>query len=256
MTAEEQTLTMDEATPESGQFSEEEMDSLKVGEEMYREQDDMILGKYKNADELAKAHVELEKKLGERTEEAEPEPEKEVEDEEPEESFSVLDKLWEERTTGKFSDETLQELAKTNPGELAKAYLELREQGVQQEPAGLSDQDVTELKNVVGGEANYDEMITWAENNLSQEEQNMYDTIVDRGDPLACYFAIQALQARMKDNVGEEGRLIQGKPPSSGGNVFRSQAELVQAMADPRYESDPAYRRDVQEKLERSDVDF
>ena len=112
MTADEQTLTMDEATPESGQFSEEEMDSLKVGEEMYREQDDMILGKYKNADELAKAHVELEKKLGERTEEAEPEPEKEVEDEEPEESFSVLDKLWEERTSGKFSDETLQELAR------------------------------------------------------------------------------------------------------------------------------------------------
>ena len=99
-------------------------------------------------------------------------------------------------------------------------------------------------------------MITWAENNLSQEEQNMYDTIVDRGDPLACYFAIQALQARMKDNVGEEGRLIQGKPPSSGGNVFRSQAELVKAMADPRYDQDPAYRRDIQEKLERSDVDF
>ena len=258
MTAEEQTLTMDEATPESGQFSEEEMDSLKVGEEMYREQDDMILGKYKNADELAKAHVELEKKLGERTEEAEPEPEpeQEVEDEEPDESFSVLDKLWEERTTGKFSDETLQELAKTNPGTLAKAYLELREQGTQQESKGLSEEDVTELKNVVGGEANYDEMITWAENNLSDQEQSMYDTIVDRGDPLACYFAIQALQARMKDDVGEEGRLIQGKPPTSGGNVFRSQAELVQAMADPRYDQDPAYRRDVQEKLERSNVDF
>ena len=258
MTAEEQTLTMDEATPESGQFSEEEMDSLKVGEEMYREQDDMILGKYKNADELAKAHVELEKKLGERTEEAqpEPEPEQEVEDEEPDESFSVLDKLWEERTTGKFSDETLQELAKTNPGTLAKAYLELREQGTKQESEGLSEQDVTELKNVVGGEANYDEMITWAENNLSEQEQSMYDTIVDRGDPLACYFAIQALQARMKDDVGEEGRLIQGKPPTSGGNVFRSQAELVQAMADPRYDQDPAYRRDVQEKLERSNVDF
>ena len=258
MTAEEQTLTMDEATPESGQFSEEEMDSLKVGEEMYREQDDMILGKYKNAEELAKAHVELEKKLGERTEEAqpEPEPEQEVEDEEPDESFSVLDKLWEERTTGKFSDETLQELAKTNPGTLAKAYLELREQGTKQESEGLSEQDVTELKNVVGGEANYDEMITWAENNLSEQEQSMYDTIVDRGDPLACYFAIQALQARMKDDVGEEGRLIQGKPPTSGGNVFRSQAELVQAMADPRYDQDPAYRRDVQEKLERSNVDF
>jgi len=257
MTAEEQTLTMDETTPESGQFSEEEMDSLKVGEEMYKEQDSMILGKYKNADELAKAHVELEKKLGEREPEPEPEPEKEKEVEEDETNeFGVLDKLWEERTTGKFSDETLQELAKTNPGTLAKAYLELREQSIKEESKGLSEKDITELKNVVGGEANYEEMITWAENNLSQEEQNMYDTVVDRGDPLACYFAIQALQAKMKDSVGEEGRLLQGKPPSSGGNVFRSQAELVQAMADPRYDQDPAYRRDVQEKLERSDVNF
>jgi|7_EtaG_2_1085326.scaffolds.fasta_scaffold06814_1 hypothetical protein len=256
MTAEEQTLTIDESTLEAGQFSEEEMDSLKVGEEMYKEQDEMILGKYKNAEELAKAHVELEKKLGERTEEPEAEPEAEAETDEPEEGVSVLDKLWEERTSGEFSDETLQELAKTNPGELAKAYLQLREQGVQEEPTGLSEQDVTDLKNVVGGDANYEEMVTWAENNLDQDEQDMYDTIVDRGDPLACYFAIQALQSRMRDSVGQDGRLIQGKPPSSGGNTFRSQAELVQAMADPRYDQDPAYRRDVQEKLERSDVNF
>ncbi len=256
MTAEEQTLTIDESTLEAGQFSEEEMDSLKVGEEMYKEQDEMILGKYKNAEELAKAHVELEKKLGERTEEPEAEPEAEAETDEPEEGVSVLDKLWEERTSGEFSDETLQELAKTNPGELAKAYLQLREQGVQEEPTGLSEQDVTDLKNVVGGDANYEEMVTWAENNLDKDEQDMYDTIVDRGDPLACYFAIQALQFRMRDSVGQDGRLIQGKPPSSGGNTFRSQAELVQAMADPRYDQDPAYRRDVQEKLERSDVNF
>ena len=256
MTAEEQTLTIDESTLEAGQFSEEEMDSLKVGEEMYKEQDEMILGKYKNAEELAKAHVELEKKLGERTEEPEAEPEAEAETDEPEEGVSVLDKLWEERTSGEFSDETLQELAKTNPGELAKAYLQLREQGVQEEPTGLSEQDVTDLKNVVGGDANYEEMVTWAENNLDKDEQDMYDTIVDRGDPLACYFAIQALQSRMRDSVGQDGRLIQGKPPSSGGNTFRSQAELVQAMADPRYDQDPAYRRDIQEKLERSDVNF
>ena len=256
MTAEEQTLTIDESTLEAGQFSEEEMDSLKVGEEMYKEQDEMILGKYKNAEELAKAHVELEKKLGERTEEPEAEPEAEAETDEPEEGVSVLDKLWEERTSGEFSDETLQELAKTNPGELAKAYLQLREQGVQEEPTGLSEQDVTDLKNVVGGDANYEELVTWAENNLDKDEQDMYDTIVDRGDPLACYFAIQALQSRMRDSVGQDGRLIQGKPPSSGGNTFRSQAELVQAMADPRYDQDPAYRRDVQEKLERSDVNF
>jgi hypothetical protein len=52
-----------------------------------------------------------------------------------------------------------------------------------------------------------------------------------------------------------EGELIQGKPARST-DVFRSQAELVRAMSDPRYDSDPAYRQDVIAKLEQSDLDF
>jgi len=54
---------------------------------------------------------------------------------------------------------------------------------------------------------------------------------------------------------GVEGNLVQGKPPSTGSG-FRSQAELVQAMSDPRYDSDPAYRQDVARKLERSNISF
>jgi len=51
--------------------------------------------------------------------------------------------------------------------------------------------------------------------------------------------------------------MVQGKPPKQSSDQFRSQQEVVRAMADPRYEEDPAYRMDVMEKLERSpDVDF
>ena len=50
--------------------------------------------------------------------------------------------------------------------------------------------------------------------------------------------------------------MLQGKAPSNSRDVFRSQAELVAAMSDPRYESDEAYRADVVEKLDRSDVKF
>ena len=51
--------------------------------------------------------------------------------------------------------------------------------------------------------------------------------------------------------------MVTGKtaPPQSG-DVFRSQAELVEAMNDRRYDSDPAYRQDVIEKLERSGLEF
>ena len=55
---------------------------------------------------------------------------------------------------------------------------------------------------------------------------------------------------------GYEGETITGKPPSNVQDVFRSQAEVVQAMSDPRYDRDPAYRSDVFQKLERSNVDY
>ena len=50
--------------------------------------------------------------------------------------------------------------------------------------------------------------------------------------------------------------MLSGKPAQSSGDVFRSQPELVEAMSDPRYDRDPAYRQDVIEKLDRSDLNF
>jgi len=50
--------------------------------------------------------------------------------------------------------------------------------------------------------------------------------------------------------------LFSGKAAAQQADVFRSQAEVVRAMADPRYDNDPAYRNDVFEKLERSNIQF
>ena len=142
----DQTLTMDETTPESGRFSEEEMDSLRVGEEM--EQQTLLAGKYENAQELEKAYVELEKKLGGEKPDAqtvskdESQTEEKTEEKSSEETTGVLDKLWDERESG-FTDDTLKELASTNPGELAKSYLKYRMQS--EKPQGLSPKDVDTL---------------------------------------------------------------------------------------------------------------
>ena len=53
----------------------EEQDSLAVGEKLVEQQDQLLAGKYKSAQELEKAYMELQGKLGsqEKTE-AEPEP--------------------------------------------------------------------------------------------------------------------------------------------------------------------------------------
>ena len=47
----------------------------------------------------------------------------------------------------------------------------------------------------------------------------------------------------------------QGKAAAPA-DAFRSQAEVVRAMSDPKYDRDPAYRNEVMEKLARSDLKF
>ena len=61
---------------------------------------------------------------------------------------------------------------------------------------------------------------------------------------------------RYRDTVGSDGKLVSGKSSPSRGDEFRSQAEVVKAMSDPRYDEDPAYRLDVKRKLENSDFEF
>ena len=82
-----------------------------------------------------------------------------------------------------------------------------------------------------------------------------YDAALEGGDLNTINFALQALYYRYTDAVGSEGEMIQGKA-STAVDGFRSQQEVVRAMADPRYENDPAYRKDVYDKLERSNIQF
>jgi hypothetical protein len=68
--------------------------------------------------------------------------------------------------------------------------------------------------------------------------------------------AVAGLQAQYAEANGFEGTTLQGKPAKASGETFRSQAELVAAIGDPRYDTDPAYRSDVIAKLDRSGLDF
>ena len=130
------------------------------------------------------------------------------------------------------------------------------EEAGEEAEGGLSNEDIEALQDMAGGEQQYEQMLGWAGENLSEAEIDMYDDVMDSGDPAACFFAVQALMARYGDSTGVDGELLTGKSPTAVAQGFRSQAELVQAMSDPRYESDPAYRSDVINKLENSEIDF
>ena len=235
----------------------DEQDSLKVGESMQEAQDNLLAGKYKNAQELEQGYIELQKKLGEGEAEepvAEAE-EEEYEGEEGEEDGSILDELWEyEINNEEFHEDAVAELQQMDPVDLANLHIEYRKQ-VEEEGIGAKDfteAEMTELKGVVGGDENYQNMLQWAGANLNQQEIDMFDAVMQRGDALGAFFAIRSLAYRYNDAAGYEGKMLTGNAPKTSGSQYRSQQEVIQAMSDPRYESDPAYRKDIMDKLNRS----
>ena len=237
----------------------DEQDSLKVGETMQEAQDNLLAGKYKNAQDLEQGYIELQKKLGE-GEAEEPvaeaeEGEEEYEGEEGEEDISILDELWEyELNNEELHEDAVAELQQMDPVDLANLHIEYRKQ-VEEEGVGAKDfteAEMTELKGVVGGDENYQNMLQWAGANLNQQEIDMFDAVMQRGDALGAFFAIRSLAYRYNDAAGYEGKMLTGNAPKTSGSQYRSQQEVIQAMSDPRYESDPAYRKDVMDKLTRS----
>ena len=256
------TLTYDANEAQEGELSAEEQDSLKVGEALAEQEDKKLAGKFEDAEALEKAYIELQSKLGEPKEEKAPVKEekteakeevKETKEEEPD--YEFLDKLWEESKNEKYSDDILDKLNDMKPSDVAQLYLNYRS-GVDTEPQDLTQEQAAELQKSVGGEKEYNTMLQWASKNFDEAEISRYDKVMESGDPDAAYFAVQALAAKYNDGVGVEGKMLTGKPAKSGGDEFRSQAEVVRAMSDPRYEKDPAYRQDVYDKLERSNVQF
>jgi hypothetical protein len=143
--------------------------------------------------------------------------------------------------------------------DLVNAYLEIQRnnpQAQQTQAVELSDSNINEIQNAAGGEQAYDQLTSWAAQNLSEQEIDTFDNLIDSGNVAAIKMGLTAMQSKYNEANGYEGRMLQGKAPRSSGEAFRSQAELVAAMGDPRYENDPAYRQDVINKLDNSDLNF
>ena len=214
-------FTMSDAAPEVNEagLNAAEQESLAVAESLESGDSPLLAGKFKDAGALEQAYLELQKKLGE--------PKEDVRDEE-----------------GVEETETPEEVEETSDEE------------TEAEAEGLTEAQAQQLFQMVGGEKAYQSMIKWAGQNLSQEEISMYDSVMGKGDPNAIFFAVQALNSKYSDSVGSDGQMLSGKSAKSEDNSFQSQQELVQAMSDPRYDNDPAYRRMVLNKLANSDVEF
>ena len=214
-----ETLTMNETPANPPEIlNSDEQDSLRIADQLESGEQPLLAGKFKDPQALEQAYVELQKKLGE--------PRDEVQSTEDES----------ESTAPAEEEETSSE---------PEADVET-----------LSEAQAQELMDAVGGEKAYKSMLDWAGDNFAKEEVEMYDSVMESGNPNAIFFAVQALSARYNDAVGTDGQLLTGRGAQNTDDSFKSQAELVQAMNDPRYERDPAYRQELMRRLENSDVQF
>jgi len=251
-------ITLNPSEQVEGEFSAEELDSLAVGEKLAEHEQQLLAGKYQSAEELERGYLELQKRLSSQsnddtpTEQATEEPEEQEQSEEVD--ADLFDTIMESYRTGEWDESIVDTVSKMDPIDVANMFLE--KQGEVQQGELATQEDIDQIQESVGGMDSYRNMIQWAGQNLSENEIAMYDAAMDKGDPLTMFFAAQALNARYQDAIGYDGEMLTGSAPRNTRDAFRSQAELVAAMSDPRYDKDPAYRQDIAEKLERSNIQF
>jgi hypothetical protein len=244
---------------------------------------DLLLGKFKSADDLAKAYQELEKKLGQ-PREADPESPLLSPPQPYTREQSVND-------YGEFLSDVF-ESAEVNPYEIAQkweqgedlsSYVERLEAAgiprpvVEQylaQPAGdsepaaeLSADDTAQIKAMVGGDEGFQQLSQWAVENLDAEQLVDYNTVVNSGNKAAIRWALKAMQAMASGSAStraaatptSEPRLIGGSMPAEGAK-FESQQQVLDAMTKRNdkgqklYDVDDAYRQKVRDLLARSDV--
>ena len=203
--------------------------------------------KFKSAEELAKAYGELEKKMS--APQQEEQPTESVEENTTPEEVQQLDKYYDEFIEkNELSEKSYEELdAMGLPRDLVDGYIAGQK--------ALADNDVATIHNVVGGQDNYANLLDWSAKNLSQSEKDAFNDTIDNGSTEQVKIAVLGLMSKAgmsPDNTQQN--LFEGDVNVTNTDTFGSVAQVTEAMNDPRYSKDPAFRKEVEDKLARSSV--
>jgi hypothetical protein len=260
--------------PESGALSPEQETAAKdeaLVTETQGQEPAKFAGKYESVEDLEKGYAELQKKLGEKNEETgEVVPEEGEKPEatgtateiygdyigsrldEAEVDYQGMNTKWQE--TGKLDDDDYTALEGAGfSKDMVEAYLD----GVQyraEQDSQLAAKEVSAIKNEFGGEQVYTEMIQWAAGNLDKAEVDAFNSMLKTSNPHQIRIAVAGIQAAYMNNAPREPKLVGGRAPRAAATKFESTAQVVAAMNDPKYKEDPAFRKQVEEKLSRSKV--
>jgi hypothetical protein len=268
----------EQQTPALSPENEQMLQNLQSeGEQAEESGEQLLAGKYKSVEDLEKAYQEAQRKLSQRgqVEEAEEEAVEadDSEEEKPQSGdakeiygdfigsrleeheidFSEMNTRWQQ--TGQLSPEDYSQLQEAGfSQEMVDAYLSGLQYKAAQDTA-LTVKEITAIKQQYGGEKGYSEMLEWAADNLSEEEIKGFNEIVTGNSTMsAVRMAVSGLHAKYTSKTGVEPKLIGGRATKTSTDRFESTAQLVEAMKDPRYQADPAYRRKIEDKLSRSSI--
>ena len=238
-----------------------------------KDENGLYAGKFKSIEDLANSYKELEGKLGsiEQTQETE---EVETSEETEQQEFDAQDYY------GEGLASVLEEVG-IDPQEISQRFVDndsisdddyskLEDAGFSKQVVdtyldglrgvGAADADeipadiIKGIKDSVGGDETYGQMQSWAEQNLSDEEGLAFNNLMDTGDAATIQLAVEGLYSRYSKSMGVEPSLYSGRPASSGPTPYRSTAEVVAAMSDPRWEKDVSYTENVKARLAGSNV--
>jgi len=253
---------------ETPPMSQEDLETLAKNE---TDENGLILGKFKSVEDLAASYKELEGKLGsfEKSEEAE----EQVEEETAEEEVSTYNEIYGEGLadvleevgidpeditnrfleTGNINENDYELLGEAGfSRQIIDTYLDgIRSQGNIEE---IAKSEQASIKQIAGGEQGYEQLKSWANENLPTADLDAFDSIVQTAPPAAIRLAVQGLYSQYRNAMGIEPDLVSGRTSSNGLAPFRSATEVSNAMNDPRYATDITYRETVQERLRESDV--
>ena len=254
---------------ETPPMSAEDLQTLAKNE---TDENGLILGKFKSVEDLAASYKELEGKLGQVTKEDQPQTEEETETTDPEfnaEEFygdglaSVLEEVGINaqeistrfQETGEINDD---DYAKLGEAGFSKQVIDTYLDGLRGASEGTAEEIATSqiqgIKDSIGGDEAYNQMVSWALENLPAEDQKAFNKVTETADAPIIKMAVQGLYSQYKNAMGVEPNLVTGRASQSGPTPYRSTAEVVTAMSDPRYGKDVTYTEDVQRRLGNSDV--
>jgi len=221
--------------------------------------------KFNSVEDLAKSYAELEKKLGGQSQETKEEVDPISKAQPKTETKTDNNKLdiAEKAVSDAGLDMSSLQQEYSEKGELdAKSYEALEKVGITKQyvdnyiagQEAIANQQATEIKQTVGGEEIYQEMVDWASKNMTEGEKQAYNKAVNSGDMDTVKLAVNALKGQYERANGVEPNLVEGKAQPSQEQGFQSWAQVTEAMADPRYAKDMAYQNEVKNKLANSNL--